>query len=90
MYDLIPPFLGNGEGEERKQSISALLLFSHSVVSDTFATPWTIAHQAPLSIGFSRQKHWIGLPCPSPGIFLTQGLNPHLYVSCFGRWAFYH
>ena len=66
MYDLIPPFLGNGEGEERKQSISALLLFSHSVVSDTFVTPWTRAHQAPLSIGFSRQEYWSGLPFPSP------------------------
>ena len=32
-----------------------------------FATPWTIAHQAPLSVGFSRQEHWSGLPSPSPG-----------------------
>ena len=31
-----------------------------------FATPWTVAHQAPLSMGFSRQEHWSGLPCPSP------------------------
>ena len=31
-----------------------------------FATPWTVAHQAPLSMGFSRQEHWRGLPCPSP------------------------
>ena len=47
----------------------------------TLATPWTIACQAPLSVGFSRQEYWSGLPCPSPGgekgIFLTQGLNPH-------------
>ena len=33
----------------------------------TPATPWTVAHQAPLSMGFSRQKHWNGLPFPSPG-----------------------
>ena len=32
-----------------------------------FTTPWTIAHQAPLLMGFSRQEYWSGLPCPSPG-----------------------
>ena len=32
-----------------------------------FATLWTIAHQAPLSMGFSRQEYWSGLPCPPPG-----------------------
>ena len=31
-----------------------------------FATPWTVAHQAPLSVGFSRQEYWRGLPLPSP------------------------
>ena len=43
-----------------------------------FATPWTEAHQVPLSMGFSRQEYWSGLPCPLQGIFLTQGLNSHL------------
>ena len=38
-------------------------------------TPWTIARQAPLSMGLSRQEYWSGLPCPPQGIFLTQGLN---------------
>ena len=42
-----------------------------------FATPQTVAHQVPLSMGFPRQE-WSGLPFPSPGDFLTQGLNPHL------------
>ena len=32
-----------------------------------FATPWTVAHQAPLSLGFSRPEYWSGLPCPPPG-----------------------
>ena len=32
-----------------------------------FATPWTLAHQFPLSMGFSRQEYWNGLPFPSPG-----------------------
>ena len=46
-----------------------------------FATHRTVAHQAPLSVGFSRQEHWSGLPFPSPGVFPTQGLSP---VSCTG------
>ena len=33
-----------------------------------FVTPWTVSHQAPLSMGFSRQESWSGLPCPTPGI----------------------
>ena len=41
-------------------------------------TPWTVACQAPLSIGFLRQKYWSGLPFPSSGIFPSQGLNPRL------------
>ena len=43
-----------------------------------FAIPWTVAHQAPLSMEFSRQEYWSGLPFPSPGIFPTQELNLHL------------
>ena len=41
-------------------------VLSHSVVSNS-ATPWTVAHQAPLSKGFSRQEQWSGLQFPSPG-----------------------
>ena len=40
-----------------------------------FQIPWTVACQAPLSMGFSRQEYWSGLPIPSPGIFQTQGSN---------------
>ena len=40
------------------------------------AIPWIVARQASLSMGFSRQEHWSGLPFSSPGIFPTQGLNP--------------
>ena len=43
-----------------------------------FATPWTIPHQAPLSMGFSRQEYRSGLPCPLQGIFPTQRSNPGL------------
>ena len=39
----------------------------------TLCDPMTVVHQAPLSMGFSRQEYWSGLPLPSPGIFPTQG-----------------
>ena len=61
-----------------------------SVVSDS-ATPWTVAHQAPLSIGFSRQESWSGLPCPPPGDLPDPGIEPAShYVSCMGREVLYH
>ena len=41
-----------------------------------FATPWTVSHQAPLSMGFSRQEYWSGLPFPSPGDLLHPGIEP--------------
>ena len=40
------------------------------------ANPWTIAHQAPLSMGFSRQEYWSGLPFPSPGNLPEPGIKP--------------
>ena len=40
-----------------------------------FATPWTVAHQAPLSMGFSRQEYWSGLPFPSPGDLPNPGIE---------------
>ena len=40
-----------------------------------FVTLWTVAHQAPLSMGFSRQEYWIGLPCPSPGDLPDSGIE---------------
>jgi len=39
-------------------------------------TPWTVAHQAPLSMGFSRQEHWSRLPFPSPGDLPNPGIEP--------------
>ena len=53
--------------ERIKYTILSLLLFSHSVVSDSLATPWTVVHQAPLSMGFPRPEYWSGLPFPSLG-----------------------
>ena len=53
-----------------------LSLFSHSVVSDIFVTPWTGTRQAPLSMGFSRQEYWSGWPFPPPGHLLHPGIEP--------------
>ena len=41
-----------------------------------FVTPWTVAYQAPSSMGFSRQGYWSGLPFPSPGDLPNQGIEP--------------
>ena len=46
-----------------------------------FETPWTAAHQAPLSLGFSRQEYWSGLPCPSPEDLSDPGIEPMTPVS---------
>ena len=51
-----------------------------------FVTPWTVAHQAPLSMEFSRQECWSGCHFLLQGIFPTQGLNPFLLqIYCIGR-----
>ena len=41
-----------------------------------FVTPWTVAHQAPVSMGFSRQEYWSGLPFPSPGDLPNPWIEP--------------
>ena len=46
-----------------------------------FATQWTVAHQAPLSMGFSRQEYWSGLPCLSPGYLPDPGIKPAFLLS---------
>ena len=55
------------------KEIMLLLLVSHSQL---FATLWTVAHQAPLSMGFSRQEYWSGLPCPPPQDLPNPGTEP--------------
>ena len=58
-----------------------LLLFSHSFVSDSFVTSWTVVCQAPLSTGFHSQEYWSELPFPSPGDLPNQGTEPMSLVS---------
>ena len=45
-------------------------------MSDFFVNPWTVACQAPLSVGFSRQEYWSELLFPSPGYLLDPGIKP--------------
>ena len=64
---------------------------SRSVVSDSLWPLWTVTHQTPLSMKFSRQEDWSGLPFLPQGIFLTQGLNPSLQhcwqtFHCLSHW----
>ena len=51
-------------------------MLSHFSCVSLFATPWTVAHQAPLSMGFSRQEYWSGVPFPSPGDLPDPGIEP--------------
>ena len=44
-------------------------------MSDSFATPWTVAHQAPLSMGIPRQEYWRGLSFPSAGDLPDPGIK---------------
>ena len=46
-----------------------------------FVTLWTVACQAPLSMGFSRQEYWSGLPCPPPGDLPNPGVEPACLMS---------
>ena len=46
-----------------------------SVISNSVIL-WTVAHQAPLSMGFTRQEYWSGLPCPPPGDVPYPGIKP--------------
>ena len=54
-----------------------------------FVTPWTVVHQAPLSMGFSRQEYRSGCHALFEGIFPTQGLNLHLLRLLHCKWILY-
>ena len=53
---------------------------THSSIP-AWRTPWTVARQAPLSMGYPRQKYWSGLPFPSPGDFPNLGIEPRSFAS---------
>ena len=56
--------------------LSALIVFQLLSRVWHSETPWTAAHQTPLSMGFPRQEYWSGLPCPSPGDLPNPGVEP--------------
>ena len=57
-----------------------------------FATPWTVAHQAPLSMVFPGQGYWSGLPYPTPGALPHLGMEPKQVfgISSISRQILYH
>ena len=59
-----------------EQLIHGLLLYTYQVEPNSFATPWTVACQAPLSMGFPRKEYWSVLPFPSPGALPLPGIEP--------------
>ena len=58
-----------------------LYVLSHFRHVQLFATLWTVAHQAPLAMGFSRQEYWSGLPCPPSGDLPDPGIEPASLMS---------
>ena len=64
------------EAKATPRPLSFSRALSNSVISESFANPWTAAHQAPLSMGFSRQEYWSRLPCPPPGDLPYPGIKP--------------
>ena len=73
--------LSKGEmtfGNEPSGSISSVQSLSRVRL---FATPWTVARQAPLSMGFSRQEYWSGLPFPSPGDLPDPVIGPVSHIA---------
>ena len=53
-------------------------------MSNLFSTPWTVARQAPLSMGFSRQEYWSGVPFPPPGDLPDPGIESRLKIEFAG------
>ena len=66
---------------DRYCMIPFILVLSHFSRVRVFVTPWTVAHQVPLSLGFSRQEYWRGLPCPPPVGRPDPGIAPPFLMS---------
>ena len=63
-------------------------MLSHFSHIRLLATLWTIACQVPLSVGFSRQDYWSGLPCPTPGDLPNLGIEPRSTAALALQWIF--
>ena len=90
--DLLPHFTASclSVGTVSAVTVCVRVRSVASVVSDC-ATLRTAARQAPVSVGFSRQELWSGLPFPPPGDLLGSGTGPtSLRPTCSGSWALHH
>ena len=78
----------------KKKSICVhmhVCVLSHFSRVQLFVTPWTVAHQVPLSMELSRQEYWSGLPCPPSGDLPHLGIEPvSACVSCIAGGFFTH
>ena len=66
---------GSPSSKHKRSGISATCVLSHFSRVWPSVTPWTVALQAPLSMDFSRQEYWSGLPCPPPGDLPDPGIK---------------
>ena len=72
----LPQLTGIFKSLQPRLNLFLLLIRVCAQLCQLFETPGTVAHQAPLSMGFSRQEHWSGLPCPPPGDLPNPGIAP--------------
>ena len=77
-----------GSSQTRDRTGSPTLVCVSAVVSlrSGSATPWIVTCQAPLSLGFSRQEYWDGLPYPPPGDLPHPGMEPASPLTCLLHW----
>ena len=78
LYRDITSFYSSRFSYTSEECVCILSLFSSVQPS---VTPWTVACQAPLPLGFSRQEYWSGLPCPPPGDLPNPGIQPMSLMS---------
>ena len=76
MYTLIYLVVNGTEPRCCDYTLACFVLKVKVKVKSLFATPWTVAYQASLSMGFSRQEYWSGWPFPSPGDLPNPGIEP--------------
>ena len=69
-------WMGAGVTQIRRTGLVCVWVLNRFSCIWLFATLWTLAHQAPLSMGFSRQEYWNGLPWPPPGELPNPGIKP--------------
>ena len=70
-------------------SSELLCMLSHFSHIRLFVTPWNVAHQAPLSMGSSRQEYWNGLPFPSPWNLPDRGIDKNITRASYVSYRFY-